>query len=131
MYRVYTDQVYLLNAVAQNGASTAQNFVSFIHVEFEVDQVGFSGTIQFVGSNADSPPNFGNAASATNPWDYIAVIDQKDGSQIAGGTGITSTTVTSTRNLEANTNAFKWIGVVISNYSVGSVTVRAKGVSNL
>jgi hypothetical protein len=127
--RTYTDQVYLLNAVAANGASTPQNFVSFRNVELEVAQTGFSGTIQFVGSNADAPPAFGSAASASNPWDYIATIDQKDGAQISGGTGIVSTTVTSVRNLEANTNAFKWIGVIITNFTAGSVTVKGKGVS--
>lgn len=128
MPRSYTDQVILLSAAAANGVCIA-NFVSFRDIELQLAQVAFSGTIKFVGSNADAAPDFSAAASASNPWDYIAVIDQIDGSSIAGGTGIVSVTVTSVRNLESNSNAFKWFGAIISNYSAGSVTLKAKGVS--
>lgn len=125
--REYTDQAILLNAVAADGASVAQNFASFRNVELQIAQVGFSGTIKFVGSNADAAPDFSSAASASNPWDYIQCIDQIEGSSIAGGTGIVSVTVSSVRNLEANTNGFKWIGAIVSNFSAGSVTVKGKG----
>lgn len=129
MSREYTDQIILLNAVAASGASVAANVVAFRDIELQIAQTGFSGTIKFVGSNHDALPDFSAAASATNPWDYIQTIDQIDGSSISGGTGIVSTTVTSVRNLETNTNGLKWIGAVISNYSAGSVTVKAKGFS--
>lgn len=131
MDRYYTDQQILLNAAAANGASTPANFVSFRDVELQLAQVGFTGTIKFAVSNADAAPDFSAAASATNPWDYVQVVDQIDGSSIAGGTGIASVTVTAVRNLELNTNAFKWVGAVISGYSAGSVTLKAKGVSGI
>lgn len=121
----------MLNAAAANGASTPANFVSFRDIELQLAQVGFSGTIKFVGSNADAAPDFSAAASASNPWDYVQVVDQIDGSSVAGGTGVTSVTVTSVRNLEANSNAFKWFGAVISNYTAGSVTLKGKGVSGI
>jgi hypothetical protein len=129
--RGYTDQQILLNAVAANGVSAAFNAASFRNIELQLAQVGFSGTIKLVGSNADAAPDFSAAATASNPWDYVQSIDQIDGSSIAGGTGITSVTVTSIRNLEANTNAFKWFGLVISNYSAGSVTAKVKGVTEI
>lgn len=129
--REYTNQVILFNAQAANGATTPANMEAFWHVELELTQSGFTGTIQFVVSNADTAPNFANAASGSNPWSYVQVIDQIDGSSIAGGTGIISTTVSSVRNLELNANAFKWVGAVISNYSAGSVTLKAKGVSGI
>lgn len=125
--REYTDQVILLSAVAANGASTACNMQAFRNIELQIAQVAFSGTLKFVGSNADAIPDFSSAASASNPWDYVQTVDQIDGSSIAGGTGIVSTTVTSVRNLEINSNAFKWVGVVVSSYTAGSVTVKAKG----
>lgn len=131
MSREYTDQIILLNAVAASGVSAAANFVSFRDIEIQLSQVGFSGTIKFVGSNADAAPDFSLAASASNPWDYVQMIDQIDNSSIAGGTGITSVTVTSVRNLEANSNAFKWFGIVLSNVTAGSVTAKAKGVSGV
>ncbi len=128
--RQYTDQIILLSAASASGASIAANFASFRNVELQIAQVAFSGTIKVVGSNADAIPDFASAASASNPWDYIQTIDQVDGSSIAGGTGITSVTVTSVRNLETNTNAFKWIGIVLSNVTAGSVTIKGKGVSD-
>lgn len=131
MDRQYTDQAILLNAAAANGASTPQNFASFRDIELQLAQVGFSGTIKFVGSNADAAPDFSSAASASNPWDYVQVVDQQDGSSVAGGTGVTSVTVTSVRNLEANANAFKWFGAIISGYTAGSITLKAKGVSGI
>lgn len=130
MDRTYTDQAILLSAVAQNGASVPQNFASFRNVELQIDMVAFTGTIKVVGSNADTAPNFGAAATATNPWDYIKCINQIDGSAVNGGSGLTGAATTSETNLEPNTNAFKWIGVVISGYAAGSITVKAKGVSN-
>lgn len=131
MDRQYTDQAILLNAVAANGVSTPQNFASFRDVELQVFQNNFSGTIKFVGSNADAAPDFSAAASGSNPWDYVQVVDQVDGTVIAGGTGITSVTVTSVRNLELNTNAFKWVGIILSSVTGGSVTIKAKGVSGI
>lgn len=131
MDRQYTDQIILLAAVAANGVSTPANFASFRDIELQLTQAAFSGTIKFVGSNADAPPDFSSAASATNPWDYVQVVDQIDGSSIAGGTGITSVTISSVRNLEVNSNAFKWIGAIVSSYSAGSVSLKAKGVSGI
>lgn len=127
MTRQYTDQVILLAALAVNGNSVAVNMAAFRHIEFEVVQAGFTGTLKFVGSNADAAPDFSAAASGTNPWTFIQTIDQIDSSTIAGGTGIPSTTVSSVRNLEANVNGFKWVGVIASSVSAGSVSVKAKG----
>lgn len=131
MDRQYTDQLILLSAAAASGASPAGNFASFRDIELQLAQVGFSGTIKFVGSNADTAPDFSSAASASNPWDYVQTVDQIDGSSIAGGTGIVSVTVTSIRNIEVNSNAFKWIGAILSNVTAGSVTLKAKGVSGI
>lgn len=128
--RDYTDQQILLNAVAASGISQTFNAASFRNIEIQLAQTGFSGTIKFAGSNADAAPDFSATASASNPWDYIQCIDQIDGSSISGGTGIVSVTVTSVRNLEANTNAFKWFAVILSSVTAGSVTVKVKGVTN-
>lgn len=130
MSRGYTDRIILFNAVAANANTVAVNMASFRHIEFELIQAGFTGTIKFVGSNADAAPDFSSAASGTNPWDYIQLINQIDGSSIAGGTGVASTTISSVTNYEANTNGFKWVGAIISGYSAGSATLYAKGYDN-
>lgn len=127
MHRQYTDQVIVLNAAAASVTSSAINMASFRNIEVQVSQVAFSGTLKFVGSNADTAPDFSAAATAANPWDYVQTVDQIDGSTIAGGTGIVSVTVTSVRNLEINSNGFKWIAVIASSVTAGSVTIKAKG----
>lgn len=131
MDRQYTDQGILLNAVAASGVSIAQNFASFRDVELQLATAGFSGVVKVVGSNADTAPDFSASASASNPWSYIQTIDQIDGSSIAGGTGISYTTDTSVKNIEANTNAFKWVGIILSSVTAGAITVKAKGVSGI
>lgn len=117
----------MLSAVAQNGASPAVNVVAFRHIEFQLATAGFSGTIKFAGSNADAAPDFGAAATAANPWDFIQTVQQIDGSTIAGGTGIAYTTDTTIKNLEANVNGFKWVAAIISSFSAGAITVKEKG----
>ena len=129
MDRQYTDQVIVLNAAAADGASVSVNMRSFKAVLLQIAQVGFTGTIKLVGSNADAAPDFSVAASASNPYDTVTAQDLNDQSTIDGDTGIVSVTQTSVRQLELNSDGLKWIGVVISNRSAGSVTVKASGYS--
>lgn len=117
----------ILNAVAANGASAAINMVAFRHIEMQLATTGFTGTLKFAGSNADTAPDFSSAASASNPWTFVQAVDQIDGSTVAGGTGEAYTTDTSVKNLELNVNGMKWIGLIISGYSVGSITAKGKG----
>lgn len=118
-------------AVAVDGASAAVNMESFRNVEFQLALVGYSGTVKFAASNADTAPNFAAAATAANPWDFVKCINQIDGSSVAGGTGISGTATTSITQLEMNTNGFKWVAAIMSSSSAGSVTLKAKGYSNL
>lgn len=131
MDRQYTDRIIHLNEVVANGAGTAANMQSFRNVEIEVVMTGFTGTVKFAGSNADSAPAFGSAASLSNPWDFIKTVNQIDGTSVAGGTGLVGSATTSVTQLEANTNGFKWVAAIVSGYSAGSLTVRLKGYSNL
>lgn len=126
MDREYTDRIIVLNAVAANGASAAVNMASFRNVEIEIDQVGFTGTVKVAASNADTAPDFSASATAANPWDFVKCVNQIDGSAVAGGTGVSGTATTSTTQLEANTNGFKWFALIVSGYSAGSVTARMK-----
>lgn len=129
MQRTYTDRVILFSAAAANGAASTI-MQDFRNIEVEIAMAGFTGTVKLAGSNADVAPDFTASASAANPWDFIRSINQLDGTSVAGGTGISGTATTSVTNLEANTNGFKWVAAIISSYSAGAVSVRAKGYSN-
>lgn len=122
----------MLNEVSANGntAKGVANFSDFRDVELTVVMTGFTGTIKFVGSNADLPPDFSAAASLANPYDYIRTINQIDGTSVAGGTGLSGTATTSVTQLEANTNAFKWIGAIVTGYSAGTLSLFGKGYDN-
>lgn len=127
MARQYTDQVILFSAGAANSASAAANMQAFRHIEMQLATTGFTGTVKFAGSNADTAPAFGSAASAANPWSFLQAIDQIDGSSVAGGTGEAYTTDTSVKNVELNVNGMKWVAAIISGYSAGAIDVKAKG----
>lgn len=122
----------MLNEVAANGATAAgvANFEQFRNIELTLVQTGFTGTIKFVGSNADACPNFANAAALGNEYDYIKTINLIDGSSVAGGTGVTGSATTSVTQLEANTNGMKWVGAIISGYAAGTLSLFGKGYSN-
>lgn len=123
---MWTDQVIVLNEIAANGASVAQNGLGMRNIELQLALTGFTGTIKFVGSNADIAPNFGSAASKDNPWDYVKCIDLNDGSAVNGGTGVTGSVTSSVRQLEMNVNIMKWYGAIISGYSGGTLSLKAK-----
>lgn len=133
MDRQYTDRILMFTEAAANGATPQGrgDMQSFRNVEHELVMTGFTGTIKFVASNADIAPDFGSAASLTNPWSFVKCIEQIDGSSVNGGTGVTGAAETSVRQFEMNTNGFKWVGAIISGYSAGTLTLRTKGYSNL
>jgi hypothetical protein len=133
MDRQYTDEIIMFNEAAANGATPIGrgDMQSFRNVEHTVVMTGFTGTIKFVASNADTCPDFSAAASLTNRYDYVKCINQIDGSSVNGGTGLAGTATTSVTQLEMNTNGFKWVGAIISGYSAGTLTLRTKGYSNL
>ena len=128
--REYTDQKTMLNAAAADGASVAVTMAAFRDILFEISMANFTGTIKFVGSNADVAPSFGSAASGTNPWTFIKCVNLIDGSAIDGGTGLTGAGTTSITNIEANTNGLTWVGCIVSSFVGGTITVKVKGFNN-
>lgn len=79
-----------------------------------------SMTFKFAASDQEAEPNFAATSTATNQWRYIDVIDLQDGSSIDGDTGVALST-TATRRLEFNSNLSRWVGVVCTAYSTGTV----------
>jgi hypothetical protein len=109
---------------ALTGAAAAHNVKDSDYAAVEVLTTGFSGTYKFQGSNANTKPNFGAAASATNPWSYISFKEMTAlGTTVAGATGITETTQTTVRNFLIDTPCLKWIGVDMTR-SAGSVEMN-------
>lgn len=123
----------LLNAKAAAGAGIAIPCGDFRHAVFffATDGGGDAAlTVKFAGSigkgispNEDVVPAFGSAASVTNMWDYIEVIDLEDGSAIDGDTGVSVATADDYRILEANVNGLKYLTAIVTARTEGEVTV--------
>lgn len=112
---------------AANGSSTAKELQSYWHVAAEVVMTGFTGTIKFQASDAESVPDFSAAASATNPWDYCQVKLLSDNSSVNGATGVTGAVTTSVARYEFNSNCGRWFGATISGFAAGTIQVKIKG----
>jgi len=115
----------LLDAVSANGVSEIDLVSDFRHLVLAIDATGLADlTVKVVGSMQETAPDFSSAQSPTNQWDYLETKDLEDGSAIDGDVGIIFSGSADNRQVEVNTNLVRWIGVVVSGYSAGEVTVR-------
>lgn len=86
-------------------------------------------TVKFVGSFAEDAPNFAAAASQSNLWDYVEVVDLDDGSAIDGATGISFAGADAVRQFEVNVSGLTWFGVIITAYTQGNIDVTWLGLT--
>ncbi len=86
-------------------------------------------TIKIAGSMQEARPDFGTAASVSNPWDYVAVYDLQDASLIDGDTGVAFTTDV-VQQYQVNTDNLRWICAEVSLRSAGDVTVIMAAAKN-
>ncbi len=96
-------------------------------LSFDTDGGGDAAmTVKLLGSTQDDAPDFSAAQSTTNQYDGITMIDLEDQSSIDGDTGFVVATADDNRVLEANINGLNWINCIISGWSAGEVTVKAR-----
>lgn len=90
-------------------------------------------TIKIQGSLAapTSPPDFSAAATATNPWAYLACYDLNDPSTIiVGSTGISFTGTDAVKNLVINTDGIVHLNASVTARVAGSVSVTSVSYNN-
>ena len=128
-----TVEYTILNAKAATGAGNSILVDDFRHKILEIATDGVeesdSITIKVQGSSSVDAPTFSSAQSVTNKWDYIETVDQEDGSNIDGDTGITIGDADEVRSLVVNVDGLRWITVnvtAISDTENSSVTVTCK-----
>ncbi len=126
----------ILDAKGATGAGLAIFCRDFRHaiLTFETDggsdanfTVKFQGAISAVDNAA---PAFGSAASVTNMWDYIEVVDLEDGATINGDTGISVAGADDYRIVEMNTNGLEYLNARVTARSAGEVTVKVRLFTN-
>ena len=87
-------------------------------------------TIKVVWSFQLDKPDFSQSADVDNQWSYISIRDLEDGTNIDGTTGITLAWTDVVASYLVNTPWLRWIGVVISAYTAGDITVSLNGFSS-
>lgn len=87
-------------------------------------------TLKVQGGFGDTAYTPEDAASVSNTWDYIDIIDYEDGASVDGGTGVAWNGTDAVRQFSLNVDGIDWISFYISARSAGDVTVRVYGYNN-
>ena len=86
-------------------------------------------TIKFASSNEDDSADFDIAQSATNIYDYVELVDNEDGSDIDGDTGLTISG-DDVRHFAVNTDNVSWVTAIISGRTEGEVVIKLSATDN-
>lgn len=102
----------------------------------------FNGTVKIAGSigkpvvlpsdkRSEDTPNFSATQSASNPYQYIQLINLDTAAAVNGATGITSAGTDLNVMYEVNTNGLKYLCPVITGWTAGTITMKAQLLDNL
>ena len=79
-------------------------------------------TLQVLASDQEDV-DFTKAASSTNRWAYIEIIDLANETKLVGATGLVLTGTDCARNFEINVNYKVWVTAQITAYTAGKISV--------
>lgn len=133
MQRSKIIQKSILSAKAANGVGTTISGVSdFKNLELELTSASSANlTVKVQGSFAETAPDFSTAASATNPWFYVALYDlESPGAIINGSTGIVFAGTDAVYGLIANVDGLQHINAIVSGYAAGNATLKLNAYDN-
>ena len=102
----------------------------------------FNGTFKIAGSlgkpvvlpsdkTSEDTPTFGATISASNPYSFLQIINLDTAAAINGATGVTSAGTDLQNTYEINVNGVKYITLVFTAWTAGTVTVKALTTDNL
>lgn len=83
-----------------------------------------------IGKLDGSCPNFGATQSASNPYNFIQVINLMDGGTVNGDTGLAVTGTDFNRTYEININALKYLTLIPTAFTQGNVTAKLQVFNN-
>ena len=128
--RVVTNEVVLMDAKATTGVGTIMNVDAYETVTVTMNSASSANlTIKAAGALLDNGDliDFTAAQSATNNYEFLAMVDLEDSSQLDGDTGLVLAGTDDNRMFEINVNGIKWLNFRVTARSAGSITVKAKG----
>lgn len=99
-------------------------------------------TLKFAGSlgkpvvaasdkSSEDTPNFGATQSASNPYQFVQLINLDTAAAINGATGVTSAGTDLHTQYEVNVNALKYFCPIFTAWSAGTFTLKALLTDNL
>ncbi len=89
--------------------------------------VGFCGSIGKSPAALDDCPDFSATSSDVNSWGWIDIVSLHNNTSIDGSAASISMGGSATNLLyEINVNGLKWLNVLLSGWSAGSVTVTIR-----
>lgn len=132
MSRIKFSPVKLLSGVTANSAGATQDISDFRFIVLTVYTTGSaSATIKFGISNELTAPNFSNAQSTTNVYDYAQILPlNSQATPIVGSTGIVLTGTDIVKMYAVQTDYIHWICPVVSGYGAGTITCEITGAND-
>jgi len=110
----------------QEVVGTVLDVTDFQHLSVSVDvESSPDVTVKCVGSVADSVPTFKDGQLATNPYDFIQVVDQENGNPIDGDTGF-AFSADGHRQFRINVDGLTFLTFKTLNFKGGDITIKAK-----
>lgn len=117
---------------AANGTGSPILVADFKNLMLELSTASSANlTIKIQGSIADVAPDFSAAASASNPWAYIASYNiENPSSIIVGSTGISFVGTDAVYFIMPNVDGLNYICATVSGYAAGNVNLKLTGYDN-
>jgi hypothetical protein len=116
------------------GETTMTDTSNFAWIVITVITTGFTGDINFYASNQkalkDFRPDLSTAASATNEYSTVAVIDAENAGGIDGDTGLPLAAETSVKRYHINDSNTNWVWLKVSWIVSWSVTLKIDATDN-
>jgi len=123
-----------MTAQAATGAGITAFVGDFRHKELTISTTGLGAgdsivfKVQGTSQEFDTAPAFGSAASTSNEWEYIQIVDLEDGSTLDGDDGVTIATTDAVRKFAINVDSLTFVTV---NITTISDTVNTSGTVRL
>jgi len=96
------------------------------HIKLQVSTSGSTtATIKVYGAITETAPDFTSAASISNEYSPLELVNNADQTDIkTGDTGIAYTGTDSVQNFAVNVDNFKWLVINITAYTQGNINTK-------
>lgn len=104
------------------------NVSDYRHVTVQIDSAASTTAgIKSMGSVTYTYPDFSQAQSTSNNYDYVGMIDLQNATGIDGDTGLSFSNSEDHRLLSINTDGLTSISFKTSGFSAGTLVVKVRG----